>query len=214
VEEQLHQEFEALGSALAERAPRDPSQWTGQAPDAASLCLALEEVRRAWEDLRRAPHVSKKAGQMMTPLWTLRDLVSHVASWAQEFRREAELSLQGTTIDYEIYFEPGVGPTEWNHARVAERRKQKWDEILGEIDSETRRLQELLLSAPAERLHAVAKFAPVVAADRRPLVRNLAEVAAARCFHDRHHLGRIAARRAQLAGKTKFSARESSSGRI
>jgi hypothetical protein len=201
LEERLEKEFAALSLALGESAPENPRQWASKTPDAAALCVELEEVRRAWEDLRRTPRISREAERMMTPQWTLRDLTSHVASWASEFRSEAELCLLGRDIGYEIYFEPGVGPTEWNHARVAERREQKFDDILSEIDAETRRLQQLVLSAPPERLHAVARFAPVVGMERRPLVRNLAEVAGARCFHDRHHLGRIAARRAEVRQK-------------
>jgi hypothetical protein len=162
------------------------------------MCVELEEVRCAWADLRRSPDFVCDSDQMMTSQWTLRDLTSHVASWAREFRLEAEISLRGEEVLYEIYFDPRLGPTEWNHARVAERREQKLDDILCEIDAETCRMQDLILRAPSERLIAEAKFGPVVGPERRAMYHTLAELAAGRCVHDRYHLTRIAARREQL----------------
>jgi len=198
LEDQLAREFAALSAALKGQMRESPRFWGSQPLGPAGMCVELEEVRRAWQDLRRSPEIVRDAGQMMTPQWTLRDLASHVASWAREFRWEAEVSLRGEEVPYEIYFDPRLGPTEWNHARVAERQEQKLDDILSEIDAETRRMQELVLQASPERLIAPVKFGPVVGPDRRPLFRTLAELTGGRCFHDRHHLTRIAARREQL----------------
>jgi len=194
LEGQLAREFTALSSALQRGLRESPRVWGSQPLGAAAMCVELEEVRRAWEDLRRAPDFARDSDQMMTSQWTLRDLTSHVASWAREFRLEVEFTLRGQEVPYEIYFDPHLGPAEWNHARVAERREQKLNDILYEIDAETRRMQELVLRASPERLLTEMKFGPVVGPERRPLFRTLAELAAGRCFHDRHHLTRIAAR--------------------
>ncbi len=134
----------------------------------------------------------------MTSHWTLRDLMSHVASWAREFRLEAEVSLRGQQVSYEIYFDARVGPTEWNQARVAERREQKLEDIMYEVDAETRRMQDLVVGASPERLITEMKFGRVVGPERRPMYRTLGELAAGRCFHDHYHLTRIAVRRNQL----------------
>jgi hypothetical protein len=195
LEGQLAREFAALSSALEGQVRESPRFWASRPLGAAGMCVELEEVRRAWEDLRCSPDFARDSDQMMTSQWTLRDLTSHVASWAREFRLEAEVSLRGEEVPYQIYFDPRVGPTEWNHARVAERRIQKLDDILYEIDAETRRLQELVMGVSPERLMAEMKLGPVVGPDRRPMFRTLAELTGGRCFHDRYHLTRIAARR-------------------
>jgi hypothetical protein len=198
LEEQLVREFASLSSALQRQMRESPRFWESRSLGAAGMCVELEEVRRVWADLRRSPDFVCDSDQMMTSQWTLRDLTSHVASWAREFRLEAEISLRGEEVLYEIYFDTRLGPTEWNHARVAERREQKLDDILCEIDAETCRMQDLILRAPSERLIAEAKFGPVVGPERRAMYHTLAELAAGRCVHDRYHLTRIAARCEQL----------------
>lgn len=60
----------------------------------------------------------------------------NLASWAHEFRSEAEIAAPGESFDYQIIFAPGVGPTEWNQAQVNQRRER--EEIFDELDSETR----------------------------------------------------------------------------
>jgi hypothetical protein len=198
LEEQLAREFASLSSALRGHVRESPRFWGSQPLGAAGMCVELEEVRRAWEDLRRSPDFARDSDQMMTSQWTLRDLTSHVASWAREFCLEAEISLRGEEVPYEIYFDPREGPTEWNHARVAERREQKLDDILNEIDVETRRMRDLVGRAAPERLVAEMKFGPVLGPERRAMYRTLAELVAGRCVHDRYHLTRIAAKRDQL----------------
>ena len=198
IREELSREWSALAASLASSVPADPRALFAGPPRPTLLFAELEDVRRSWQDLRRSPGLARDAERLITSQWTLRDLLSHVASWSTEFRSEAEATLAGGTVDYEIYCEPRVGPTEWNHARVAERKSQTLDEIFDEIDSATRRLQELVLTAPPERLLAAEKFAPVIGPERRPMMRSLAELAGGRCAHDHLHLGRIAAWRASL----------------
>lgn len=125
LESQLVREFAVLSSALQGQTQETPRSWGSRPLGAAGICAELEDVLRAWEDLRRSPDFARDSVQRMTSQWTLRDLMSHVASWALEFRLEAEVSLRGEEVPYEIYFDPRVGPTEWNHARVAERREQE-----------------------------------------------------------------------------------------
>ncbi len=198
IREELAREWSALAASLAPRVPADPRALLTGPPRVTMLFAELEDVRRAWQDLRHSPGLAEDAERLITSQWTLRDLLSHVASWSTEFRREAEATLAGSPVDYEIYFEPRVGPTEWNHARVAERKAQTLEEIFDEMDASTRRLQELVLAAPPDLLYAPAKFAPAIGPERGPMVRSLAELAGVLPFHDRHHLGRIAAWRASL----------------
>ena len=198
IREELAREWSALAASLAPSVPADPRPLFAKPPSVTLLFAELEEVRCAWQELRRSPDLAEDAERLVTSQWTLRDLLSHVASWSTEFRREAEATLAGRGVDYEIYFEPRVGPTEWNHARVAERKSQTLDEIFDEIDAATRRLQELVLAAPPDVLYAPREFAPVMGPERRPMMSSLAELAGVLPFHDRHHLGRIAAWRASL----------------
>ena len=192
----LSLDWAALETAASAHLPRLPRAWLAGPLRAPMLFAELEEDRLAWDELRHARGIDADAGRLITSQWTLRDLLSHVCSWTSEFCFQAEAVASGRRLDYEIVFHPGIGPTEWNHARVTERRGQSLQQIFEEIDSDTRRLEELVLSIPATRLNARTDFACVIGPERRPLIRSLADLVLARCFHDRHHLSRIGVWRA------------------
>ncbi len=152
----------------------------------------LEEVRRAWTELRASGRAEHYAERLITPQWTLKDVLAHVASWTSELCKEAEQALRHEAFDYQIEFEPRIGPTAWNHARVEERRGWTLAEVFEELESGTRRLQDLALTLPLEALATGADFPAVLT---RPachaMWRSVAEVLLAKGFHDRHHLARI-----------------------
>ncbi len=186
-------EIPPLPVSLSEVARRPPS--------AIELFAEIEDVRMEWRELA-APELGRKlgplAGRLITPQWTLKDLVSHLASWAREFRSEAETVAQGAQFEYQIPCTPRVGPTAWNHAEVEKRRAQTLAGALQEIDTESRRLQDVVLALPAAQLVATADFpAMMMEEPPRPVWRSIVECVMMKCGHERHHLARIHAWLAQ-----------------
>lgn len=158
-----------------------------------ALYAELEEVRRLWSDLSRSPQLEACADRFLTAAWTLKDMLAHVASWAREFRQEVETVLRGESFGYVIPFAMSVmGPNQWNQVEVDKRRQQSLKAILQEFDSETARLEELVLELPEDTLTADATFPLAPAGDPAALWRaSIAQTVLAKCMHDRYHLGRI-----------------------
>ena len=197
VREQLEREWQELLASLPAERIREP-RWlreggsmAGARP--AALFAELEDVRRSWMELRASRQLEKNASRFVTPRWTLKDLLGHLASWAQEFRQEAEKAARGEAFDYAIPYAFSVlGPNQWNQVQVEKRRSQPLREILREFESETRCLQELVLELPEESLQAETFLPWAPTGNPAALFRgNAALVVMAKCMHDRHHLGRI-----------------------
>ena len=156
------------------------------------LFAELEEVRALWRGLRRAG-LSRHARKYVNAGWTLQDLLAHLASWAAEFRQQAETIAAGRDFDYSIPFALSViGPNAWNEERVEALRGLSLKAVLDQFDDETRRLQDLVLSLPREVLLKPATLPLSPSGDpRSPVPGNVAMVASAKCTHDRHHIGQI-----------------------
>jgi len=189
---QLEREWRAFETGLRVPPLGRPAELGARPLGKGALYAELEDVRRAWAELRASRRLAEDAARLITSQWTLRDLLAHLASWAREFRAEAETAARGERFDYEIPFAPGVGPTEWNHAQVAARQERTLEEIFDELDAETRLLQDRVLEVPAESLYAQADFPVIITgATPAPMLHSIAELALARCMHDHHHLARI-----------------------
>ncbi len=157
-----------------------------------ALHAQLEEVLAALAAMR--PDIVRHAGRFVTSAWTLKDLVGHLASWASEFRQEVQTVAGGGSFDYAIPFALHViGPNEWN-ARAAERQRPlPLDDLLGEFERETRRLQDLVLELPPPALYGEASFPLAPSGDPQQTLRaSIAMIVLGKCGHDLYHLGRIA----------------------
>ena len=157
------------------------------------LFAELEDVRTAWSGLHASGELEKFADRYLTPDWTLKDLLAHLASWAREFRQEVEMAARGESFDYAIpYAMNVVGPNQWNQVEVEKRRAATLEEILREYEDETRRLQDLVLELPQESLLAEAEFPLAPTGDPAALWKGAcAQIVLAKCMHDRYHFGRI-----------------------
>ncbi len=157
------------------------------------LFAELEDVRATWNELRASGHLEEYADRFITTAWTLKDLLAHLASWADEFRREIETVAHGGAFDYAIPFAMNVvGPNQWNQVEVEVRKAEPLDVILDEYDAETRRLQDLVLELPQESLLAEAEFPLAPTGDPAALWKGAsAQIVLAKCEHDRYHFGRI-----------------------
>lgn len=190
---EMSREWEALRARLAteERAaPKEAGPPFPVSPTA--LYAQLEEVLYSWRDLG-AGRLQRAQGRYVNGAWTLKDLLGHLASWATEFRREVETVAAGGSFDYAIPFALSViGPNEWN-ARAAEtRRPQTLGAIRAAFETETRRLQELVLELPPAVLYGPADFPLAPTGDPSvPFRGNVAQIVLGKCEHDSYHLGQI-----------------------
>lgn len=153
-----------------------------------ALYAELEDVRVSWREL--SPGITRYAERYVNAGWTVRQLVAHLAAWAKEFREEVETVSRGDAFDYAIPFALSVvGPTQWNAEQVQARRGQSVEELLEELDRETRRLQDLVLTIDEPSLYGPASFPHAPSGDPSQRWRGTnAIVILGRCQHDRHHL--------------------------
>jgi DinB superfamily len=170
-----------------------------------ALFAQIEEVREGFRTLRDV--VDDELGARFANAgWTLKELLAHLASWAEEFRREIETVSRHESFAYSIPFAMSVlGPNQWNAIEVGKRRDRSLEEIFDEYDRETARLQEIVLSMEEPDLYRGQEFP--IAPSGRPEEKwrgPSAVIVAAKCMHDRYHLAQI---RERLARWPKPSAR-------
>jgi hypothetical protein len=168
----------------------------------ATLWIQLEDLLLQWRELWTSEWFAADQGELITSEWTLKDLMAHVGSWAVEFRSQAGILAAGMGVGYQILFDEIGGPRSWNPEKVAIRRSQSLDELVGEIERETVRFQDLLyeIDIPTLITERPIGIAPT-GAPGQPWIRSIAGLVDMRCFHDRHHMNRIIQwKRARLSG--------------
>jgi len=162
----------------------------------AALYAELEDVRREWRELREWPALHIHANDKVNPGWTYKDLLAHLASWAEEFAREVSGVAQGSEFDYEISFEPDVGPTDWNAREVARLGPLTLDAVLDQYDQATLHLQDLVFEIPHDRMIHEARFP--ICMGPEPLKGSIPRIVVMKCFHDRYHFAQIRKRLPEL----------------
>jgi hypothetical protein len=168
----------------------------------ATLWIQLEDLLFEWRELWTSEWFAANQGGLITSEWTLKDLTAHVASWAGELRTQAEILAGGAAVGYRILFEDIGGPRSWNAEKVEMRRSQSLEELVGEIERETVRFQDLLyeVDIPTLSTERPIGIAPA-AAPGQPWIRSIAGLVEMRCIHERHHMTRIIQwKRAKLGG--------------
>lgn len=196
---QLEREWQAAVASLPREEFSHPG-WLRAMPALpwrpAALFAELEDTRREWLELRQWQELLDRAEEMVNRGWTYKDLLAHLASWAVEFHKQASIAVAGQEFGYEIFFEPKIGPTEWNAIEVAKRREMSLEEIFDQFDEAFRKSQELVLSVPPDRLLAQVEFP--IRMGPQPLVGNIPRIVSFKCFHNRYHFAQI---RARIAGQ-------------
>ena len=168
----------------------------------ATLWVQLEDLLLQWREIWTSEWFAADQGQLITSEWTLKDVIAHVTSWAGELRAQAEILADGNGVGYRILFDEIGGPRSWNAEKVEMRRSRSLEELIGEIESETVRLQDLLLGIDVP---AISTEHPIgiawAATPTEPWIRSIAGLVEMRCFHERYHMNRIIAwDRAKSAG--------------
>ena len=156
-----------------------------------TLCIELEDLLAEWRELWNSKWFAGELYELITSEWTLKDVIAHVASWSTEMRAQAEILGKGSAVGYRILFEKVGGPRSWNAEQVALRRSQPLEKLIGEIERETARFQDLLLTVEQPLLFVERPIGIAMAATGEPWIRSVAGIVEMRCFHDRMHLHRI-----------------------
>jgi hypothetical protein len=158
----------------------------------ATLYMELEDLLAEWRELWNSEWFIPELDHSVTSEWTLKDVIAHVASWTAEMRIQSEILASGSDVPYQILFEKTGGPKAWNAEQVQLRRMRSAEALTGEIERETARLQDLLFKVEQPILAFKRPIGIAMAASpAEPWIRSIAGIAELRCFHDRHHLGRI-----------------------
>lgn len=158
-----------------------------------ALFAELEDARTSWDELFKEIRSREYSDKLVTRFWTLKDMAAHVASWAKEFRRQVEMVANGEAFDYAIANAlSDEGPNEWNRVEVEKRRHQSLDESMEEFESETRSLQELVLTLPQEVIQTETDFPIAPTGDPSMLWKgNIGQIVAMKCLHDQWHTSRV-----------------------
>lgn len=158
------------------------------------LFAELEEVLSL---VRALDHrlLRRYARRYVNSLWTLQDLLAHLASWAGEFRRQAETLATGREPEYAIPFALSIiGPNEWNQVEVERRQNRTLVDVLAEFESETQFLQDLVLSLTKDELSRPALLPAAPSGDPAARIRGtIAFVISGKCAHDRYHFAGLRA---------------------
>ncbi|MFI5184974.1 MAG: DinB family protein [Vicinamibacteria bacterium] len=189
---ELHQEWLALRERLAAE-DSGPKAARGPFPvSPLALYAQLEELLFSWRELRTQP-LEALQQRYVNGGWTLKDLLGHLASWAAEFRREVETVAAGGAFDYSIPYALSVmGPSEWNATAAETQRPKTLETVVAQFETETRRLQDLVLELSDEILYGPATFPLAPSGDPAlPWKGNVAQIVLGKCEHDRYHLGWI-----------------------
>ncbi len=198
--QQLEQDWRAALASLPSGERARPDWLRTMPPPApsspAALFAELEDSRRQWQELRDWAALREHAESKVNPGWTYRELLAHLASWAQEFHRQMATAAEGREFDYEIPFEPKVGPTDWNAIEVAKRREMTLDEIFDQFDAAFAASQDLILSLPPEQLRATVRFP--IRMGPEPMVADIPRMVAMKCWHNEHHFAQIRQRLSAL----------------
>ena len=158
-------------------------------PDHASrtaVIAELEEVRLLVEEVVESLD-TVRAKRLATRLWTVLDVLAHVASWAHQTRVEVERLLSDQSFDEMIHF--GVnGPHVWNQREVDARRGHTPAQLLAEIDVEHEQLIELMVGITEQEMRRVVDLPRTIGELRTPWRMPLSAMIVMTCWHARGHL--------------------------
>jgi uncharacterized damage-inducible protein DinB len=130
-----------------------------------------EQLEAAYSRLHNAVNgldAAVCASEPVEGFWTIKDILGHIVSWNDEFRREIEMILQGQHpgFEYIIPFEDDY--QEWNGQQVELKRVWSWERVLADLERDHREAVALVQRLEPEQyaLRGVIPWSP--AAQERP----------------------------------------------
>jgi hypothetical protein len=159
----------------------------------AILFAELEDNKAQWDEFLKMIVLNDYSEHFITPNWTVKDMVAHMASWAAEVCHQVKVIIGGEALDYAIpYALSVIGPNQWNQVEIEKRRRRSLDKVLRELEDETVSLQDIVLELPEESLNSDRLFALAPNGDTSTRWKgSISQIVLLKCSHERHHLERF-----------------------
>jgi len=82
--------------------------------------------------------------------WTVKDMLGHIVSWDEEFRREIELILAGIHPGYELVISGEDDFAGWNQHWIDEKRDRRWARTMADVAQDFEQAAQLILALSAQ----------------------------------------------------------------
>ena len=83
--------------------------------------------------------------------WTVKDMLGHIVSWDEEFRREIKQILAGKHPGYELVISGEDDFAGWNQHWIEEKRGRSWAQMMGDLEQDFEQTGELILTLTPEQ---------------------------------------------------------------
>ena len=111
--------------------------------------LYLERLARAKERLLAALAGLDEKALVSEPVvgdWTVKDMLGHIVSWDEEFRREVTLILAGMHPGYELVISGVDDFAGWNQHWIDEKRERSWAQMMVDVAQDFEQAAQLILA--------------------------------------------------------------------
>jgi hypothetical protein len=83
--------------------------------------------------------------------WTVKDILGHIVSWNEEFRREIQVILQGEHPGYALLISGEEDFAAWNQVWIVQKRNWSWERIRADLVRDFAQAARLILAlSPAD----------------------------------------------------------------
>lgn|GEM_PF-2988614 len=129
---------------------------------------------------------SQAESLMITGAWSLRDVIAHLVSWAEEFQREVAYVLDagGGKLPWTISTHDNY--SQWNQARIDEMEGLSCSELMERFAAANKALEDLILSSSEEQLALTADIPWYY-----PPHLELLDIISVKSHHELRHIARI-----------------------
>jgi hypothetical protein len=78
--------------------------------------------------------------------WTVKDMLGHIVSWNDEFRREIKLILEGNHPGYELVISGADDFAGWNQHCINKKRGRSWAQMMDDLEQDFDWAAQLILA--------------------------------------------------------------------
>ena len=78
--------------------------------------------------------------------WTVKDMLGHIVSWDEQFRREITLILAGKHPGYELVISGADDFAGWNQHWIEEKRNWSWAQMMADVAQDFEQAAHLILA--------------------------------------------------------------------
>lgn len=120
-------------------------------PSNTKLIDALEKARADLLKVFEGLDEMTLSDTIVSGQWTVKDILGHLVSWGDEFRREVHTILsEQPSYDYTIRADDHFNA--WNLAEADKKTDMSWQQALGEFERDGREMTALIESLSKEQL--------------------------------------------------------------